>query len=120
MPSEQASGYDVGTDLLLYDRGKKARLDMYREIFEDFGIDAFNRKTHSKKDLRLYDEMLGQDHLTKKQQKKQAKSIKNYEKLREKRHNSQRELAKMLASSNSINLTNGAKLSISDYEIKRK
>lgn len=120
VPSEQASGYDVGTDLLLYDRGKKARLDMYREIFEDFGIDAFNRKTHSKKDLRLYDEMLGQDHLTKKQQKKQAKSIKNYEKLREKRHNSQRELAKMLASSNSINLTNGAKLSISDYEIKRK
>ena len=64
--------------------------------------------------------MLGQEHLTKKQQKKQQKAVKDYEKLREKRRNSQRALSKLLSSSREIDLTNGAKLSISDYEVKRK
>ena len=120
VPSEHESGYDIGSDMCLYDKGKRAKLNMYREIFEDLGIEAINRKSYSKKDLRLYDEMLGQDHLTKKQQKKQRKAIRDYEKLRDKRRNNQRELAKLLASSDSINLTNGAKLSIGDYTVKRK
>lgn len=119
-PAEQMSGVELGTDFVLRDRSRQARLNMYHEIFVDFGLEAINRKSYSKKDLRLYDELLGQDHLSKKQQKKQQKAIKNYEKLRDKRRNSQRELAKMLASSRNIDLTNGVKLSISDYDVKRK
>ena len=99
-------------------RATRSKFKMYKEIFDDLGIDAMNRKAFSKQDLRLYDEMLGQEHLTKKQQKKQQKAVKDYNKLREKKRNSQRELSKLLASSREIDLTNGAKLSISDYKRK--
>ena len=120
IPDEQESGYDLDTDFTLYDKSSRSKLSMYKEIYDDLGFDAMNRKAYSKKDLRLYDEMLGQEHLTKKQQKKQQKAVKDYEKLREKRRNSQRALSKLLSSSREIDLTNGAKLSISDYEVKRK
>ena len=119
--SDCRSRYELDSSGMgVFDVGVKNRLSVYKEVFDDMGVNTLNRKNYSKQDLRLYDEMLGQTHLSKKELKKQRKAIKTYEQSREKRRNSQRELSKMLAKSKEINLTDNARISFSDYTVKRR